>query len=58
VPTRREKIEAIMQDDADEARAASYESTAQAHERRLADYRAGNGQQAGGQQQGTGQATG
>jgi hypothetical protein len=37
---RREKIEALIQSDADEARAQGYESTAQTHEQRLADYRA------------------
>lgn len=37
---RRQRIEQIIQDDADEARAMGYESTAQAHEQRLDDYRA------------------
>lgn len=37
---RREKIEAMIQSDADEARAMGYESTARVHEQRRADYRA------------------
>ena len=51
MPNRQERIEQLIQEDADHARAEGYESTAQAHEQRLADYRAANAQQASGQQQ-------
>lgn len=55
-PTDRQKrIEALMQSDADEMRAQGYEESAQVQEQALARYRAGNAQQASGQQQGGGQ---
>jgi hypothetical protein len=58
MPTgRQERIEQMLQEDADAIRAAGYETTAQATEAALARYRAGNRQQAGGQQD-TGQAAG
>ena len=47
----------MMQEDADEVRAAGYESTAQVMESARVRYRAGNAQQAS-EQQGNGQSAG